>query len=476
MSVAKKIAYNAAISSVSKVLSTILALVGISLMTRYLGTSGFGDYATVLAFFGFFVSIGDLGLYSVATREISRTGAAAQKIMGAVFMLRIATATAIVVLSPALIYFLPYEPHVKMGIFLGAIAFAFATSYGVLNGIFQKHLAMDRVAVTELLGKIVQVGIIFTAVKLDAGFAAMIIAILCAMLFNFVVLFFLSRRFVAFVPRVDVAYWKKFLKMSLPMGVAVFVTFLYIKTDTILLSILSSPEEVGIYNGAYKVVDNLAFFPAMIIGLMLPILSRYIFIDQEKFTLAADKTLKVFFLLAVPLIVATLFMADFIVLVIGGEAFAASANVLRVLVFASALIFFGHFFNNILLAGNLQKKLMWVLSIAAVFNISANLFLIPRFGYHGAAAVSVATELLVVAFGAALTIRYLKYFPHIVHWWRIISAGGAMALTFFLLSHIHILLAALVAVMVYAALVWTLKIVTREELTSIFARGESAPL
>ena len=83
--VAKKIAYNVVFSAVAKVLSTILALVGIGFITRYLGKEGFGDYATVLAFFSFFGAIADLGLYSISVREISREGADEKKIMGNVF-------------------------------------------------------------------------------------------------------------------------------------------------------------------------------------------------------------------------------------------------------------------------------------------------------------------------------------------------------------------------------------------------------
>jgi O-antigen/teichoic acid export membrane protein len=75
MAVARKIAYNVAAGTVSKILQTILALVSIGFITRYLGTSGFGNYATVLAFLSFFASIADLGLYSISTREISREGA-----------------------------------------------------------------------------------------------------------------------------------------------------------------------------------------------------------------------------------------------------------------------------------------------------------------------------------------------------------------------------------------------------------------
>ena len=70
MVIARKIAYNVLVSSVSKILSTALALAAIGFIARR-GTGEFGDYATVLAFLSFFSAVSDLGLYQFSTREIS---------------------------------------------------------------------------------------------------------------------------------------------------------------------------------------------------------------------------------------------------------------------------------------------------------------------------------------------------------------------------------------------------------------------
>jgi len=106
--VGKKIALNVLINSCAKVLSTILALVSVGLITRYLGTEGFGNYATAVAFLSLFSALADLGLYNISTREISRSGADEKKIMGNVFSLRIISSTTVLILAPLVIFFLPY--------------------------------------------------------------------------------------------------------------------------------------------------------------------------------------------------------------------------------------------------------------------------------------------------------------------------------------------------------------------------------
>src|SRR3989339_1049597 len=105
MVIARKIAYNVLVSSFSKILSTILALVSIGLITRYLGQEGFGNYATVLAFLSFFTAIADLGLYSTVTREISRPENNEKEIIGNIFSLRAIISLFVFVLSPIIVFF-----------------------------------------------------------------------------------------------------------------------------------------------------------------------------------------------------------------------------------------------------------------------------------------------------------------------------------------------------------------------------------
>lgn len=470
MVIARKIAYNVLASSLSKILATVLALISIGFITRYLGKEGFGNYATVLAFLSFFAAISDLGLYHIATREISRTGADEKKIIGNIFSIRLLSAAAILALAPLFAWVFPYPPEVKRGIVIMAASFIFSSGYQVLNGIFQKNLAMDRVVFGELIGKFIQTTFIILAVKMNLGFDWIMASLLGYMIISFSIIFKWSRKYLKFTPQFDLVYWKKFLKESLPMGVVAIITFCYFKMDTILLSVIKGGSDVGIYNAAYKVIENITFFPAMVIGLVLPIMSKNIFTDRKEFENVSNKTFKFFVLLVVPLIVGTLFLSDGIINLIGGAGFAESGRVLQILVFALAFIFFGHFFNAILIVGNLQKKLMYVLGCAAVINIILNLWLIPKFSYSAAAAVSVLTELLVVIFAFCLTFRNIKYFPKLEKLPNIFFAGLLMALFLFLFSEINFFLRALGSVVLYVILLWFLKAIKTSEITSIISK------
>lgn len=470
MVIARKIAYNVAASSISKLLSTALALVSIGLITRYLGKEGFGNYATVLAFLSFFTALADLGLFSASTREISRPNADESKIMGNIFSLRIAASLAVFILSPIVVFFFPYPSEVKLAIIIVALSFLFSSTYQVLNGVFQKNLAMDKVALTELIGKVIQVAIIYLAIKFNLGFVWIISSLVFYMVFNFIFIYLWSRKYIRFKLRFDFGYWKKFLKESYPIGIAAFVTFIYFKMDTILLSVMKSSSDVGIYGAAYKVIENITFFPAMIIGLIFPIMSKNIFFDRARFEDISNKTLKVFSVIIVPLVIGTLFLSDGIIRLIGGAGFSESGTVLRILVFALAFIFLGNFSNAILISANLQKKLLLILSVAAVFNISANLIFIPHYSYLASASISVVTEMLVVIGTFYFIAKKIKYFPRAENIWRILSAGALMAGTLYILRNTNFLMAGAVSVLAYLLALWFFKAIKTEEITSIISK------
>ncbi|OGI24922.1 MAG: hypothetical protein A3J76_00200 [Candidatus Moranbacteria bacterium RBG_13_45_13] len=470
MSLPRRIAYNAIFTSAAKIGGTVLALVGIGLITRYLGKEGFGDYSTVLAFFAFFSAISDLGLYAISTREISRPGSDEKNILGNVFAIRLVVSFLILAVSPILVFFFPYSAGVKMGIVIAALAYVFSSGYSVLIGLFQKRLAMDRVAIGEFVGKIVQLAVIILAVKGNLGFLAVVSSLFFNMLVSFAVIYFWSKKYITFSLKFDFAAWKRFLKESYPVGISAVIVFAYFKLDTILLSILRTSADVGIYNAAYKVLENIAFFPAMFVGLVMPIMSRYIFDEWDKFEKIADKTFKIFLILTVPLVIGAVFLAKNIIGLIGGAGFSDSVLVLKILSFAMAFIFFGNFFTSIIIAGNQQRKLIAILFFCAVFNISLNLILIPRFSYNGAAVTSSLTEFLVMVLSGAACWKIVKYVPSFEKLSAIFFSGAVMAGFLYLFSDINFLARAVFSTALYFLFLWAFRAVSAEEVASLISR------
>lgn len=473
MALARKIAYNVVFNSALKVTSTVfIALLSIRLITGYLGQEGFGEYATVLAFFAFFGAIGDLGLANITAREIAKPSVDEAEFFGKVAGLRVVASLAIIVIAPLLLFWFHYAPHVKGGIVVITLALLFAQLSTLLNGVFQKRLAMDRVAMVEFTGKIIQFLLVYLSVRFDLGFLAIVSAVLFTMFFNAAVSLYLSRSFIRFRFSWDVPFWKRFMHDAWPLGLTAIITFAYFKLDTIILSLLQPAAHVGIYNVAYKIMENLIFFPAMLVGLILPLLSRAYHTDPAQFREIAEKTAKVFIAIVLPIVIGTLFLAPEIVAVVSGGGFEISADVLRILIFSLAGIFFGHYFNMLILVGNAQKKLLKALATVAVINVSMNIILIREFSYFGAAISSAVTEVLVVTLSGVIVYRSLGFFPKPDRLSRIVLSAFAMAAVLYLARPLPFIVTLALAAVSYAFLLWITRAVTSNEIMSVFSNKE----
>ena len=215
-------------------------------------------------------------------------------------------------------------------------------------------------------------------------------------------------------------------------------------------------------------MENLIFFPAMLAGLILPLLSHTLTSNRKLFEEIVDKTFKVFLLIVFPLIIGVWVLAPEIIAIISGGGFGESVRVLRILVFALGCIFFGHYFTMLLIVSGAQKKLMKALMVAAVLNISLNLILIPQYSYIAAAGVSLLTELLVVLLTGTLAFRQIKFRPSFRPIWRISLATLIMALVMYYLEQEPFLVAGLAGALSYILGLWVTKVVTYQEIKMLF--------
>ncbi|MFH0906857.1 MAG: flippase [bacterium] len=459
----RKIAYNTIISAGARIIGLALSLITIGFTSRYLGRVGFGYYATILAFLYFFTVLADLGLYSICLREISRPKTDEKKIASNIFTLRFFAGFFIFILAPLIVYLFPYPLEIKFGVLIGALGFWMMSSQQVLIGVFQKHLQMSRVALAELLGRLVQLGLIIVAVSQDIGFLFIIIAMVVGSLVNFLLVFLFSRKYIPISFQFDFLFWGSVLKKSWPLALAAVFTLIYFRLDTIMLSLMKGPADVGIYSLAYKFLESLLFFPAMFVGLVMPLLSKYAFSSRARFIKISQKTTEVLLLFIVPLVIGTLFVSERVVVLIAGEQFILSAGVLNMLIIATGIIFLALLFSNMIISLEKQKYLTYIYGFGAVINLSANFIFIPRYSYYGAAATTVVTELIVTILMVIVLYRAIEYFPSFTLIWKYIIAGLTMGLFLFFLSGWPLFVLIILSIFIYFGLLWIIGGISAKE-------------
>ena len=259
------------------------------------------------------------------------------------------------------------------------------------------------------------------------------------------------------------------IKTTLPIAVSIVFTLIYFKIDSIFLSLpiinSHSPNpmaDVGIYNIAYKILEGLIFFPAMLVGLIMPLLSHSAFSDPERFKKIFQKALDVLIIFIIPLLVGLLILAEPIVVLVGGRDFSLSAAVLQILSFAIGLIFLGNLWGNSIIALNKQKSGAWIYFAGMIFNIVTNLIFIPKYRYLGAAATTLATEFLVTILMMILIHRTINYSPKF-NIFKPIFAGIFMAVFLWIFKDWNIFILVGLGIIIYFITLYLIKGIKKEE-------------
>ncbi|MFA4941374.1 MAG: flippase [Patescibacteria group bacterium] len=434
MSLSARVFQNTAIQIISKVIATILGLVAVAIMTRYLGRTGFGEYTTIITFLSFFGILIDFGLTLVTVQMISRPGVDEKKILDNLFGLRLTSAVIFLALAPLAIIFFPYSYDIKIGAAIAAFSFLFAALNQVFVGLFQIKLKMDKVSIAEVASRIVLVIGVLVAAKMDKG----LLGIVSAMAFSSAASFFLhwifSRRYVHVGIGFDWILWKEIIKKSWPLAVTIIFNLVYLKADTLILSLIKSQGDVGVYGAAYKVIDVLVTVPFMFAGIVLPILTiNWVTGDEKSFKRVLQKSFDFMVILAVPLIVGTQFLAKEIMTLVAGQEFSDSGRILRILVLAAGAIFLGSMFSHAIIAVDKQKKIIGAYFFTSLTALAGYLIFIPRFSYIGAAWMTIYSEVIIALAAVYYTFKYSGFFPEFRVFLKSVLASAVMALFLFVL-------------------------------------------
>jgi O-antigen/teichoic acid export membrane protein len=239
--------------------------------------------------------------------------------------------------------------------------------------------------------------------------------------------------YVAAAWRPDPRYWRYALRQALPLTLTSLFINLYFRIDMTLLARWRPVEELGWYSAAHKCIEVLMVVPAVLVAASFPGFARLFQEDRARLAEAARKLLRLLLALALPLTAGAILVAGPIMRALFGQAYAPSGIALAWLMPALGLIFLNYPLSFLLIAGHKQGVNALFSGLAVVVSIGANSWLIPRYGYGGAAAAACLTEVALFVAYAASVQRLLFPLRLGGALWRTGLATAAMALPVWLL-------------------------------------------
>jgi len=483
MSLARKVAHNTIIQIVGKIVSTLLGLLALALITRYLGPDGYGAYTTVMAYLAFFAVIADLGLTLVTVQMMADKDNAAEKTLNNLFGLRLVSIVLLLAWAPLVIIFLPYSAAIKAGVTISLAAYFFPALPQVLIGLFQQKLSMDRDSIAEVISRVCLIAGVFYAERAGAGLNGIFLATVASAAVNFLGHYLFACQFVIIKPEFDWQLWKKIIIRSWPLAVTIILNLIYLRADTIILSLLKSAAAVGLYGASYKIVDVMTTFPFMFAGLILPIMTAaWLDRQPEYFQHVLQKSFDFMVILAVPLAVGTQFLGGSVMLFVAGRDFTPAGPILQILIFAVAAIFLGTMFSHAVIALNKQKKMIAPYIFVSLSSLAGYLIFIPLFSYFGAAAVTVYSETAIAVFSALCVFKYSRFRPRLLTLARALGASLIMGLFLYFVAgtwqdtRSGLTLALIAACAIYFIALYLLGGIKRSDLSMIFKlKGGAGP-
>ena len=393
-------------------LIVVYGLVGI-LGVRLVTTADWGEYSTAMALIAILVVVAELGISTLALREMSSSAAESALLYGsAVLSLCVTAGVAVLLLGPS-VYLLGYSWSVAALVALAAPLVLLQPSMSLLQSAFNAHRSLRPIALVAVVQCIAYAGLAVPSLVLGGGVEALVLATVAALALAVGLAAVLARRRLGLLPRIRnrAAHVRPFLFAAAPIGAIALIWVVYDRFDVLLLAGLSSSTEVAYYTVPYGLVKLTWVIPSVVSLVFFPVLNAAFERDRGRASEQFFFVVRALFWVSLPL---SLFLAiggsDLLPFIFGSD-YEPSGEVMRILAWTCVLMFQNYVTWYAILAARLERRVTVIVIGGLAFNVAVNLVLIPRYGSTGAASALVASEVLVLLWTAALVHRRVFRIP-----------------------------------------------------------------
>jgi O-antigen/teichoic acid export membrane protein len=365
-----------------------------SLVVRAFGPERYGEYSLVLVLTVVPEWIVDFGLNDIFAREISRRPAEQ------VHLLRILTASKTIQVVTAylglvaLVFALRYPPHVTRAALIAGTGLLFYGGVLVYRSLFKATLTLERDVLGEAVSVVVLIPLLAAACMAHASLETMALCYAASRLVFFVVAVLLGRRtFRIGTGGVTSAEVRWGFREAAAIGMAGFLVGVYEVVDTIVLSKMATPEQLGFYSGAQKLVWPLLTGFAVVSTTVFPVLSSCFGRDDERFREYFQGGVDAVILLAAASLSGVAGAATFFTGILG-PTMGPAAPVLRVLALLCLVKAVTSTVGPVLYVTGAQRHALWVTGLATFVKATALILLVGRYGAMGAALGSLVVEVV----------------------------------------------------------------------------------
>ncbi len=348
------------------------------LAARYLGAQGFGQFSIAYSLAAILSMGTDFGVNNVLTRDISREKIYKDSMFTKAMMLRLILSFVVLILSTIIALVSFHDRTMQVVTVLLVASMAVYSTNTTIFSVWRAENKFRNELIIKGLNKVLSLVFIIMVILYKLNVVYISLAYLVPALIAFGISLCLTQF------KLSKGYsMRELIKKSWPFGAIIFLTTLYLRNSTIILSHYVSIKEIGLYNVALNIFLALFLFPSTVNGVLYPLLAKIKSRIIRESSIVRQYNL--IFLVASSISIAVVFAFSKIgIRLLYGAEFADSAKLLYVFSFAAIPFFLNSMYWVLFSVREKQGTLCAVVIVQTILNVILNLVLIPYFMAFGA--------------------------------------------------------------------------------------------
>lgn len=362
---------------------------------RILGAASWGAFSYALGIATFLTTFSDIGVNALITKEAVRSPEAKYAYLATALITKLGI---LAVLVPTTFIALPYLTNIaEARLLLPILIFVFVfDTLRELGASFARALENMQVEAGALIATNIMITVFGIALLASFG-TSVSLAMGYALGSGFgllAIIFALRRHLHSLFGYVNLRLIRPILTTAWPFGLMSLMGVIALNTDIIMLGWMRTPEEVGYYAAAQKLIYLLYVLPGLVAASLFPLTTRLAKNDQERAGTLVSRAVAGLFLAALLIALGGILFSNTIITAFFGAAYTPAILSFQILMLTPLVVYPSILIGNTLFAYDARKRFAFFVIISALSNTAFNFLLIPLFGIAGAAAATVLSQIL----------------------------------------------------------------------------------
>ena len=364
---------------------------------RVFGIAVFGQYMFAMSLGGFLSMLVNLGLNTLAVREISKNRNNDAKYIGNL----LATQSVLALISWGFIGIFVlasnFELESKLIILIIGTYQILYTLNNLVQSRFQAHEDMEFGALLEISHKLLILGAgSFIIVQWENAVVTLLVYPVSACCMILAGIAISNHRYGKPEFRIDAAFTRELFSKAIPFFMLVVAFELYDRVGIVILTFFQGDEATGIFAASERFLVPLITGIGMFASALFPVMSRYARDSKEGLTTTFNRSIRIVMVTVLPTSTFLFLLNEQIIQIVYGAEFSESASVLRILSWVILPVGLSFVLGRMLVALDQQKKLALIqLAIYSGFLLACVVF-IPRYSYIGLAYAKLVTSTILL--------------------------------------------------------------------------------